>query len=82
MQLLISQFQRVLHKACIGIAPDPFPPGESGLATLDYIDCMVCTGLQFDTIVPIYAHAYCDNCMYMIKAVWCGNASMLSKSAF
>ena len=42
MQLLISQFRGVLHKPHIGIIPDPFPPGESGLATLDYIDRMVC----------------------------------------
>ena len=26
----------VLHKPRIAIIPDPFPPGESGLATRDY----------------------------------------------
>ena len=35
MQLLISQLLGVLHKP--HIIPDPFPPGESGLATRDYI---------------------------------------------
>ena len=70
MQLLISQFRGVLHKPHIGIIPDPFPPGESGLATLDYIDHMVCICSQFvHHIVPIYPRAYCNNFMYMIKAV-------------
>ena len=32
---MISQFGGVLHKPRIGIIPDPFPPGESGLATRD-----------------------------------------------
>ena len=71
MQLLISQFRGVLHKPRIGIIPDPFPPGESGLATLDYIDRMVCICSQFvHPIVPIYPRTYCNNCMHMIKAVY------------
>ena len=37
MQLLISQFREVLHKPRIGIIQDPVPPGESGLATRDYV---------------------------------------------
>ena len=37
MQLSTPQFRGVLHKPRIGIVPDPFPPGESGLATRDYL---------------------------------------------
>ena len=47
MQLLISQFCGVLHKPRIDIIPDPFLPGESGLATQDYVRTHLSSGPNF-----------------------------------
>ena len=56
MQLLISQFRGVLHKPRIDIIPDPFLPGESGLATQDYVRTHLSSGPNFRQPPPTCTH--------------------------
>ena len=69
MQLLIFQFRGALHKSRIGIIPDPFSPGESGLATRDYIwPELPVNSRKWQCIAEVYRCSCCG--LGLLKVEW------------